>query len=111
MRAEGTFEVVSFQPARLAPAPPDRPTALPVGVAAMEKRFTGAVQGRASTVFVAAFDQERGAGTYVAMESFDGSLDGMDGAFNFVHSATTAGTDRSGEYFLIVPGSGTAALA
>lgn len=111
MRVEGTFQVVSFRPAQLDPPPPDVPTALPVGVAAMEKRFTGAVEGRAATVFVAAYDQERGVGTYVAMESFEGTLDGRAGSFNFVHSATTSGTDRAGEYFLIVPGSGTGELA
>jgi hypothetical protein len=111
VRVEGTFEVVSFQSARLEPAPPDVPTALPVGVTAMEKRFAGAVEGRSSTVFVAAFDPERGAGTYVAMESFEGSIDGRRGSFNFVHSATTSGTDRTADWLSIVPGSGTAALA
>ena len=111
MRVEGTFQVVSFRPTQLDTSPPDVTTALPVGVAAMEKRFTGDVDGRAATVFVAAFDQQRGVGTYVAMESFEGTLDGRAGSFNFVHSATTSGTDRAGEYFLIVPGSGTGELA
>lgn len=45
------------------------------------------------------------------MESFEGTLNGRSGAFNFVHSASTSGTDRSAEFFLIVPGSGTAELA
>jgi len=111
VRTEGTFEVVSFQPARLDPGAPEVATGLPVGVAAMEKRFTGDVDGRSSTVFVAAFDQERGAGTYVAMESFEGSIDGRSGSFNFIHSATTSGSDRTSEYFLIVPGSGLGSLA
>ena len=111
MLVEGTFEVASFRPARLDPAPPEVRTGLPVGVAAMEKRFTGGVEGRSATVFVAAFDQERGAGTYVAMESFEGSIDGRRGSFNFVHTATTAGTDRTADWLSIVPGSGTGDLS
>jgi hypothetical protein len=47
----------------------------------------------------------------VAMESFEGSLNGAAGTFNFVHSATTSGEDRLAEFFLIVPASGTGALA
>ncbi|WP_231591315.1 DUF3224 domain-containing protein [Saccharothrix sp. ST-888] len=49
-------------------------------------------------------------GTYVAMESFEGSLLGHSGAFNFAHSATTSGGDRTAEFFTVVPGSGTGEL-
>ncbi|GLP69647.1 hypothetical protein TUSST3_62690 [Streptomyces sp. TUS-ST3] len=86
-------------------------TGLPVGVATMEKHFEGEVAGRSATLFTAAYDQESGVGTYVAMESFEGSLHGRSGAFNFVHSATTSGSDRSAEFFTIVPASGTGELA
>lgn len=77
----------------------------------MEKQFDGEVSGRAATVFTAAFDQAAGVGTYVAMESFEGSVNGGAGTFCFAHSATTSGTDRSAEFFVIVPHSGTGALA
>lgn len=110
MRADATFEVVSFTPTDVEPEPAIA-TGLPVGVARMEKRLTGAAEGRAATLFTAAFDQAAGVGTYVAMESFEGSLGGRDGAFNFVHSATTTGVDRTAEHFAIVPASGTGALA
>ncbi|MFD3328730.1 DUF3224 domain-containing protein [Streptomyces sp. NPDC058701] len=112
MRASGTFKVVSFTPASLTPQPPVE-TGLPVGVATMEKRYRGdTLEGRSATVFTAAFDQEAGVGSYVAMESFEGSLDGREGAFNFVHSAATdGGPARAAEHFAIVPGSGTGALA
>lgn len=110
MRAHGTFSVVSFAPADLVVLP-DVATGLPVGVATMEKRFEGAAVGRSATVFTSAYDQASGVGTYLAMESFEGSLDGQAGAFNFVHSATTSGADRSAELFLIVPSSGTGLLA
>lgn len=86
-------------------------TGLPVGVARIEKQFEGEVAGRSATLFTAAFDQTTGIGTYVAMESFEGSLNGAEGAFNFAHSATTSGTDRTAEFFTIVPASGTGALA
>ncbi|WP_328930359.1 DUF3224 domain-containing protein [Streptomyces sp. NBC_00190] len=111
MRASGTFKVVSFTPASLTPQPHVE-TGLPVGVATMEKRYAGdTLTGHSSTLFTAAFDQEAGVGSYVAMESFEGALDGRQGAFNFVHSAATdGGPSRAAEHFAIVPGSGTAAL-
>jgi len=110
MRANGTFSVKAFNPTSLTPEPAIE-TALPVGVAIIVKHFDGDITGRSATVFTAAFDQATGTGTYVAMESFEGSVDGRDGAFNFVHSASTTGSDRSAEYFAIVPSSGTSRLA
>jgi len=109
MRAEGSFSVVAFAPTDVVPAPPVV-TALPVGVATMEKRFEGDVDGRSATLFTSAFDQATGVGSYVAMESFEGAIAGREGSFNFVHSATTSGSDRSAEFFLVVPGSGTGGL-
>lgn len=96
------------------PAPMPGPaieTAVPVGVATMNKQYEGEVAGRSATLFTAAFDQSTGTGTYVAMESFDGGLHGRSGAFNFAHSATTLGEGRQSEFFVIVPGSGTGELA
>ena len=110
MKAEGVFSVQSFTPAEVAPAI-EVTTAVDVGVATMEKDYEGAILGRSSTLFTAAYDQAAGIGTYVAMESFEGSLDGVEGTFNFAHSATTGGTDRTDELFLIVPSSGTGGLA
>ncbi len=109
MRATGTFDVADFTPA-VVPAP-EIQTGLPVGVATMRKTFTGEIDGRSETLFTAAFDPASGAGTYVAMESFEGSVGGRVGAFNFVHSATTTGRDRQAEFLTIVPGSGTRELA
>lgn len=110
MRANGTFSVEAFVPTELKPEPAVV-TGLPVGVATMEKRFEGEVAGRSATLFTAAYDQETGVGTYVAMESFEGAVQGRSGAFNFVHSATTSGSDRTAEFFTIVPASGTGELA
>jgi hypothetical protein len=110
MRAEGTFKVTSFTPTPVIPDPPIE-TALPVGVSTMRKEYEGGIAGRSATLFTAAFDQATGAGTYLAMESFEGSLNGSAGSFNFVHSATTTGADRLDEFFLIARSSGTGALA
>ena len=107
MRANGTFSVKAFNPASVT-LEPAVTTGLPVGVATMEKQFEGDIAGRSATVFTAAFDQATGVGTYVAMESFEGSVGGRQGAFNFVHSASTTGADRSAGYFAIVPSSGPA---
>ncbi|GAA2094845.1 hypothetical protein GCM10009780_40980 [Actinomadura alba] len=109
MRASGTFKVADFTPA---PVPsPAIETALSVGVATMEKQYEGEVVGRSTTLFTSAFDQPSGTGTYVAMESFEGTLHGQAGAFNFAHSATTLGEGRESEFFIIVPASGTGTLA
>ena len=110
MRVDGTFSVKAFIPASLTPEPAIA-TALPVGVATMEKQYEGDIAGRSATVFTAAFDPATGVGTYVAMESFEGSVDGRTGTFNFVHSASTTGADRSAGYFAVVPSSGTGELA
>ncbi|MFB7510037.1 DUF3224 domain-containing protein [Streptomyces broussonetiae] len=110
MRASGSFTVKAFVPTELVPEPAVS-TGLPVGVATIEKHFEGDVVGRSATLFTAAFDQTTGVGTYVAMESFEGALSGRAGTFNFVHSATTTGSDRTAEFFTIVPSSGTGELA
>ncbi|WP_256795907.1 DUF3224 domain-containing protein [Terrabacter sp. Ter38] len=89
---------------------PDVTTALPTGHLRMRKTYAGDVEGRSVTQFTSAFDQTSGVGTYVALESFEGSVAGRRGAFNFVHAASTSGTDRAHEYGLIVPGSGTEEL-
>lgn len=108
MRATGTFDVTDFT---AAPAPVSEiKTGLPVGFATMRKTFTGEIDGRSDTLFTAAFDPASGTGTYVAMESFEGSIAGTAGAFNFAHSATTTGENRQGEFLTIVPASGTGDL-
>ena len=110
MQASGTFSVKSFVPTAVTPDPAIT-TALPVGVALLEKHYEGEITGRSATIFTSAFDQTAGAGTYVALESFEGTVAGRTGAFNFVHSASTSGSDRTGEFFAIVAASGTGDLA
>jgi hypothetical protein len=108
MLSTSTFTTSDFDITDFAP---DVTTALPTGHLRMRKTYTGQVEGRSVTQFTSAFDQVTGVGTYVAMESFEGTVDGRRGAFNFVHAASTSGADRSNEYGLIVPGSGTDEIA
>lgn len=109
MKASATFSARDFKAAGVSPIPAIA-TALPVSVATMEKRYSGGIEGRSATIFTAAFDQASGKGCYLAMESFEGSLNGLEGTFNFLHSASTAGSDRANEFFRIVDGSGTGDL-
>ncbi len=109
MKATGTFRTHHFTPTQVTLVPHIE-TALPSGVSTMEKTYEGELSGRSATLFTAAFDPARGIGTYIALEAFEGALLGREGAFNFIHSASTQGQDRTGEYFAIVPGSGTRGL-
>ena len=104
-RSEGTFEVLGFSPVDVEPAV-EVTTAMQVGVATMEKRFTGEVDGTSATWFVGG-QAPGGAGTYVALEAFTGTLDTLGGTFVFVHAASTHGEDRYDEFFTIAAGSGT----
>ena len=110
MRAIAPFTVSSFVPAEITPPPKDVQTGRPVGLAIITKEFDGQITGSSVTIFTAAFDQAAGSGTYVAMESFEGTVNGLTGTLNFAHSATTTGSDRLAEFFTIVPGSGTGEL-
>jgi hypothetical protein len=109
MHTTSTFAVTAFEPTDL--KAPETETGTPVGVARMVKEFTGGLEGHAETLFTSAFDHERGIGTYVAMESFVGTVDGRLGTLNIAHTATTdGGPERLHEVVAIVPGSGTGQL-
>ena len=110
MRAEGTFTVASFLPAQVQPPPADIEVGIPVGTAVMEKIYEGEISGRSATIFTSAFDMGTGVGTYVAMETFEGRLGDREGGFAYVHSATTTGSDRRSELFVVVPSSGVGDL-
>ena len=107
-RSEGTFEVLGFTPLDVEAAV-DITTGMQLGVATMEKRFTGGVAGTSATWFTGG-RAEGGAGTYVALEAFTGALDALEGTFVFVHAASTHGEDRYAEHFAVAEGSGTGEL-
>lgn len=109
MRVDGIFTTMNFKLSQTRSAP-DIQTAMPTGVSTMEKIYSGQVVGHSATLFATAFDPSSGRGAYVAMESFEGTLNGRHGTFNFMHSAATTGKDRTDEFFSIVAGSGTGSL-
>ena len=101
--------MVAFTPAD----PPTGPAAdagLPAGFATMVKHYEGEVEGRSATRFAAAEPAEA-ADAYTAVESFEGSLDGARGSFDFAYSGTDHGDGRFGESFGILPASGAGELA
>lgn len=110
MQASGTFEVTEFTPSDYT-SPVT--TATSVGHAHMVKEYAGSITGRSTTQFSFAFDQTAGIGTYVALEAFEGTVDGLTGSFAYAHSATTDGIspDRLHELMVIAPGSGSGQLA
>ncbi|MBP1159450.1 hypothetical protein ABIC28_005225 [Rhodococcus sp. PvR044] len=108
MQADSTFSVTSFEPTEY--TSPIQ-TGLDVGYTYMTKTFTGDIEGTSRTQFTSAFSQETGVGTYLAMESFEGSIGDRRGTFNFAHMATTDGADRSHHQLVVVPTSGTGDLA
>jgi len=114
MRASGTFKVVAFTP----------PSIARDATTSMEKRYEGDLAGRSATLFATALDESADVGTHadiacacVALESFEGTIGGRDGAFEFSHWPTTAFTASADvgataeEFFRIVPTSGTGLLA
>lgn len=107
MDTTSTFIVTDFSPSD---QDLDVETALPTGLATITKRFSGAIEGHSQALFCSAFDPTHG-GTYVALESFDGLVDGRRGSFSFAHAATTgAAGGREDAWFRIVAGSGTGEL-
>ena len=76
----------------------------------MGKQFAGDVVGRSATCSRRPSTPLAANGTYLAIESFEGTVDGRGGTFAFVHAASTHGQDRFDEHFALVPGSGTGAL-
>ena len=107
MDTTSTFIVTEFNPSD---QELDVETALPTGLATITRRFSGAIEGHSQALFCSAFDPTHG-GTYVALESFGGQVDGHHGTFSFAHAATTgADGERTDGWFTIVAGSGTGEL-
>ncbi len=100
--AHGTFTVV-MQPLESAPAPG-------LSRISLKKELHGDLEGSSLGEMLGGGDYKKGAAGYVAMEMVTGSLHGKAGSFALEHLATmdSAGPNMT---VLIVPGSGTGALA
>lgn len=86
----------------------------------MEKQYEGDIAGRSATLFATSHDQCADVSACadiecacVALESFVGTVGGRNGAFEFAHAPTNAGSDAvpSDKIFRIMPASGTDRLA
>ncbi len=98
--AQGTFEV-DLRPVD-APSPA-------IGQMTIDKQFAGALQGRSRGCMLAYRTDTEGSAAYVALETVEGTLDGVAGTFVLQH----AGTMDRGEQALVVsvvPDSGTGGL-
>lgn len=103
--ATGTFEVKSL--------PKDSEPgagATPTGRMAIEKVFTGDLEGTSKVEMLTAVTPTKGSAGYVAIEQVTGKLKGRDGTFVLQHS----GTAHKGAQQLtitVVPESGTGQLS
>jgi len=102
--ATGTFEV------KIAPLDPTfKVDENPITRFSLDKQFRGDLDASSKGEMLAAGNQAKGSGGYVAMERVSGTLHGRSGTFTLQHSGTMDG----GQYHLdvsVVPGSGTGAL-
>ncbi|WP_312847794.1 DUF3224 domain-containing protein [Burkholderia gladioli] len=104
--ATGGFDVKISPPEPVAVAP----GASAIGRHAIEKTYHGGLAGHSLGEMLSAGQPQQGKAGYVAIESFEGTLDGRSGGFALAH----LGEMDAGSEFLrigIVPGSGTGELA
>jgi hypothetical protein len=101
--ARGTFEVT------ITPLFEDEAPGKPGASFALEKTFAGGLVGSGSGRMLTAMTPVDGSAGYVAIEEFDGELDGRQGTFVLQHFGlmSDAGQEQRIE---IVPDSGTGAL-
>ena len=103
-RASGQFEV------ELKPQDDPAFAGTSLGRLLLDKRFHGALEGASRGQMLTAGDRAKGSAVYVAVEQFDGALDGRTGGFALHHT----GIMHAGAMRLtieVVPGSGTGELA
>ncbi len=81
-----------------------------VGRMSLEKQFHGALEGESRGEMLGVRSADQKSGGYVAMERFEGALDGRRGAFHLQHgSFMDAGKPE--QSIRVVPGSGAGELA
>lgn len=95
-------------------APPEM-IAVPVNASAIgrhviEKAYHGGLKGAALGEMLTAGQPQRGEAAYVALESFEGALDGRSGGFALAHFGEMDGGSEELRID-IVPGSGTCELS
>jgi hypothetical protein len=105
--APGTFEV------KVAPQSPDSPPARAAAIArlSLDKRYSGPLDAVGRGEMLADGGGARKDGAYVAMERVSGTLHGRAGNFALVHRALMRNGTPEDWSVVVVPGSGTDALA
>jgi hypothetical protein len=107
LRMQGTFEVAIAQQAS------DNPPAREAAILrlSLDKRYSGPLDAQGQGEMLADGGGDRKDGAYVAMERVTGALEGRKGSFALVHRALMRNGAPEGWSVVIVPGSGTGALA
>lgn len=99
MIAKGTFEV------NMAPQQDD----VPVGRFTLDKTFSGDVIGKGAGQMISK-RLENGTAVYFAIEEFEGSINGKEGSFTFLHKGRMTSASQS-LGISILEGSGSGELA
>ncbi len=89
--------------------PNETPLLPGVGRFDFQKVWDGDMQGRSIGLMLSAGDPASGTAGYVAMEVFEGTVDGKKGTLAFQQLGTMDGGNQ-GLRYIIVPGSGTGEL-
>lgn len=111
MQANGTFRIESWDANSRAV---DVETGTPLDGAFIVRALEGPdIVGRSQVLFVGAFNEELGSGSYAAIDAFEGEILGRRGTLNFWHASTMRRGAFVAEDALlrIVPDSGTGQLA
>jgi Protein of unknown function (DUF3224) len=103
--AEGTFDVKNVPLAA-----DDATQGTPIGRYGLDKQFHGDLEATSKGEMMGGGDPGKGTAGYVAMEFVTGTLGGHSGSFALQHSGTMEG-GRFNLHVVVVPGSGTGALA
>lgn len=74
------------------------------------KTWTGGLTGRGVGVMLSAGDPQSGQAGYVALETFNGTIDGRTGTVAFQQFGVMSGAGEPSLDYVIVPGSGTGDL-
>jgi len=102
---KGKFALTSI------PQTPDK-AAASIGAMCMhfEKTFSGDMSGTSIVSMLGLMNKELGSGGYVALEKFEGSVEGKRGTFCLQHSSRM-NRGRSSQNIAVVPDSGTGELS
>ena len=103
-RATASFEITSWDE-----QPYDERDGVKLSRTRVVKAFRGDIEGESTAELLMALAGE-GSAAYVGMERVTGRVNGRQGSFVYLHTATATGAGRSASW-TVVAGSGTGELA